>query len=112
MDNKHGNKITPQPLPERLAHVGLPPEELQNVIATIKSRFPNKKYCAVQDWIWVDYDFPADDVYPSMVGSYVWAGHVIDDEAGRFGIGYWVNTTPLVNLMMTVFSKLKTRFIS
>lgn len=98
MNNNHGENDSLQPLPERLAHLGLPPEEFFQFIETIKTRFPDKNYCAVQNWIWVDFDFAADDRYPSLSGTYVWAGHVVIDEAGRFETGNWVRTSPLVKL--------------
>lgn len=98
MSNEKNKKHTHEPLPERLAHLGLPAKEYQQFIKKIKTRFPNKPYCAVQGWIWIDFDFPEDERYSKLSGSYIWASNIIEDEAMRFPVGGWVMSTPLATL--------------
>lgn len=72
---------------------------LPEAIAFAKGAFPDKPYCVVSDWTWVDIVRPgeleANDGKAEDRPSIIYAGKVVADEAHRPHLGPVVRTSPL-----------------
>lgn len=79
---------------------GCDPDNFPEFI-TIARKIASKKTCAVKNWIWIDLD--VTDEQRKMIKDYgtepsiIYAHSCIEDSAGRFRVGDWVRTTPLIN---------------
>jgi hypothetical protein len=76
--------------------------EIPQFVEISKQKFGRKKYCAVKDWTVWDLNINEDGVRllanHGVMPSILYAKYVIDDSAGRFSIGNYVMSTPLVEL--------------
>ena len=79
---------------------GCEPETVPEMIAFIKQNIPNKCYCTVKQWTWIDIDIPkaVEPLYEKhgIQPAIIVAQHVIEDEAGRWRSGWYAKTSGLV----------------
>lgn len=70
------------------------------ILALLDEYFPNRQFCLVRNWIWIDLDMP-DDVREGMISMQLQPvmlyGDVLIDSMDRFDEGDWQRSTPLVS---------------
>jgi hypothetical protein len=72
--------------------------DLPKVIAYVKQAFPDKPYCVLKNWLWVDSVISATDLHaaPEIQPTFIYASEVIADEAHRPHLGPLVRSSPLL----------------
>lgn len=79
--------------------IGCQKERLSEAIAAAKARFPERPYCVIKGWIWVDLDVDQleRDQYErlGLQPCFVRSEQVISDEAGRSNVVDGVRSTAL-----------------
>jgi hypothetical protein len=72
-------------------------ESDEALIELVKTRFPNKPYCLVEDWILAQVDVTEDELKKihafGQLPMVVFADNVIFDSERRFDVGDWVRST-------------------
>lgn len=68
--------------------------------ARVREQFPNKPFCLVRDWIWIDLAV-SDSVRLELERTarqpvMLYAHQVVLDSRCRFSPGDWVRSTPLI----------------
>jgi hypothetical protein len=67
------------------------------LIELVKTRFPNKPYCLVEDWIIARVEVTEDELKKihaeGQLPMVVFADNVIFDSQRRFDVGDWVRST-------------------
>lgn len=78
---------------------GCAPDSIADVLSIAKAQYPDRPYCVVTDWIWVDIHAPQSDrdslEQTGLVPCFIFALNVLDDEARRPHIGPMVRTSLL-----------------
>lgn len=69
-------------------------------VASVRERFPNRPFCLVRDWIWIDLETP-NSIHVEFERTacqpvILYAHQVVLDSRGRFFPGDWIRTSPLI----------------